>query len=132
MSIFIDTSAFLAILDADDQYHQKADTAWQEILSSREDLITTNYILVETFALVQRRLGLEALKVFQGDIIPVLDIEWITEGLHQNAVDMLIIAAQRQLSLVDCTSFTVMRKTGLKKAFTFDSHFMKQGFVAIP
>ena len=132
MSIFIDTSAILAVLDADDQYHAKADEVWQDILSSREDLTTTNYVLVETFALVQRRLGWEAVKIFQEDLVPALEIEWVTEASHRTAVDMLFLLSHRQLSLVDCISFAIMRNVGLRKAFTFDSHFKEQGFETIP
>lgn len=132
MSIFIDTAGLLAVLDADDQYHAKANVTWQEILSSEDDLITTNYVLVETFSLVQHRLGLEAVKVLQEDIVPVINVEWVTETTHQSAVGMLLAAARRQLSLVDCVSFVVMRQGGLRKAFTFDKHFGEQGFVMIP
>ena len=63
MRLFVDTSGLLAVLDRDDQYNGAANKAWQEILSSPEDLISTNYVLVETFALVQHRLGLDAARV---------------------------------------------------------------------
>lgn len=92
MSIFIDTAGLLAVLDTDDQYHARANQAWQEILSSEEDLFTTNYVLIETFALVQHRLGLGAVRVFQEDIVPVLEIEWVTEATHRTAVSMLMTA----------------------------------------
>ena len=131
MSVFIDTSAMLAVLDADDRHHPEADAAWQEMLSSRAALVTTNNVLVETFALVQHRLGLDALKVFQEDVVPVLDIEWITESLHQSACEMLFLASKRRLSLVDCSSFAVMRIKGLKKAFAFGDHFREHRFVTI-
>ena len=33
MNVFIDTSAFLAILNAGDRYHQQAREAWNELLN---------------------------------------------------------------------------------------------------
>ena len=63
-TIFIDTSAFLAILDADDDFHAEAKAAWKDIVSSGALLFTSNYVLVETCALVQNRLGMKAIKVF--------------------------------------------------------------------
>ena len=69
MSIFIDTSGFIAVLDMDDENHTGAAEAWQNILTSAETLVTTNYVLVETCALVQNRLGMTATKVFQEDIV---------------------------------------------------------------
>lgn len=112
MSIFIDTAGLLAVLNADDHYHAEADAAWQEILLSLEDIVTTNYVLVETFALVQHRLGLEAVKVLQEDIVPAIDVEWVTESTHQAAAGTMLAASRRKLSLVDCVSFMVMRREG--------------------
>jgi uncharacterized protein len=132
MSIFVDTAGLLAVLDADDHFHTAADISWQETLSSGADLMTTNYVLVETFALVQHRLGLEAVKALQEGVVPVMDVAWVTEATHQAAVGTLLAASKRQLSLVDCVSFSVMRQKGIRKAFTFDKHFGEQGFEMIP
>ena len=75
MNIFVDTSALLAILDADDQNHIQARMLWTEALEQDTDLICTNYVLLETFALVQRRLGIQAVHVLDQDVVPVLSIE---------------------------------------------------------
>jgi predicted nucleic acid-binding protein len=53
---------------------------------------------------------------------------WITAADHQGALDALIVADRRSLSLVDCTSFAVMRRFGLRRVFTFDQDFSQQGF----
>lgn len=63
MSTFVDTSALLAVLDASDVAHKVADRIWRRLIESDERLVSTNYVLVETFALVQRRLGLPAVRV---------------------------------------------------------------------
>jgi len=132
MSTFIDTSALLAVLDADDQNHPMAKQAWENLVANESDLVCTNYVLVETFALVQSRLGLEAVRTFQEDIVPLLRIEWIDAQSHASGVAALLIAARRQLSLVDCASFDAMRRLGITTAFTFDRHFAEQGFNKIP
>ncbi len=131
-NIFVDTSAFLAILDADDDFHAEAKRAWGEVLSSDSSLVTSNYILVETFALVQNRLGLQAIRVFQEDIVPLFSIRWVDSVIHSAATGALFAANRKKLSLVDCTSFEVMRNTATKCAFTFDNHFKQQGFDCIP
>jgi hypothetical protein len=53
------------------------------MMASDQRLLTTNYVLVETFALIQGRLGLEAVRDFQQDIVPVLDVEVITPEMHR-------------------------------------------------
>jgi len=131
-SIFIDTSAFLAVLDADDDYHAAAKSAWGEILASGSLLVTSNYILIETFALVQNRLGLPAIRVFQEDIVPLLATRWVDATIHAAATSALLAANRKKLSLVDCVSFEVMRHAAIKGVFTFDRHFHEQGFDCIP
>jgi predicted nucleic acid-binding protein len=131
MSIFIDTSALLAILDADDEHHKKAKDVWTKLVSEEETIISTNYVLVETFALVQNCLGLEALRTLQEDILPMVSVEWVDETTHRAGVSALLTAMRRRLSLVDCISFTIMRKLGIKKVFAYDPHFEEQGFVAV-
>ncbi len=70
MRVFIDTSAFYALLDRTDEHHLKAGREWNRILDVNYTLVTSNYILVETLALVQGRLGMEAVRRFQEDIFP--------------------------------------------------------------
>lgn len=132
MTVFIDTSAFLSILDADDKYHKKAEQPWAELISSEDTLFCNNYILVETFALVQNRLGMEALRTFNDDILPVVNIDWIEKSTHKAGVSALLAASRKRLSMVDCVSFETMRRLEIKKVFTFDPHFTEQGFQCIP
>ncbi len=132
MNVFVDTSGFLAVLDRDDANHARVKSAWIDLLSSDDVPLTTNYVLVETFALAQSRLGLAAAKVFQEDIVPVLQVEWIDATLHNAALGTMLAALRRKLSLVDCVSFEVMRMLGVTTAFTLDRHFREQGFSCIP
>jgi uncharacterized protein len=132
MSIFIDTSGFIAVLDMDEANHHGAAKIWMDILMSEEPLVTTNYVLVETVALVQHRLGMKAIKMFQQDIVPALRIEWIDEAMHQTAMGIMLAAARKHLSLVDCASFETMRLFEITTAFTLDKHFKEQGFMCLP
>ena len=132
MSVYVDTSALYAMLDGDDANHAQARVTWIELPARREELIYTNYVLVETFALVQRRLGMEAVRTLQEDLIPILRIEWVDETRHLAGVNALLSASRRQISLVDCVSFEAMRRLGLKMALAFDRHFGEQGFGLLP
>jgi len=131
MRIFIDTSAFFALLDGDDVNHKKAKKRWGDVLSYENTLVTSNYVLVECFALMQRRLGLEAVRGFQEDILPLINIEWVDDETHKSGVSALLAASRRKISLVDCVSFEIMRSLGIKNLFAFDPHFAEQGFKSI-
>ena len=100
--------------------------------SSHAALHTTSYVLIETTSLLQSRIGMEALRTFSADILPVANVAWIDEPIHLSAFHALLISDRRRLSLVDCVSFECMRRMGLERAFCFDPHFAEQGFQVIP
>ena len=131
MTIFVDTSAFLAVLNADDANHVAAKRSWERMLRQEETLVCTSYVLVETFALLQNRLGMAAVRAFQETIVPLVQVEWVDFGIHRAGISALLTANRRQLSLVDCVSFEVMRSLGLTTAFAFDPHFTEQGFLLL-
>lgn len=132
MSIFVDTSAFLALLDADDAGHAAVKETWTNLVRREASLWCTSYVLVETCALVQRRLGTDALRVFDEDVLSVVAIHSVVEKEHREGMAAALSANRRNLSLVDCVSFAVMRSTGTKRALALDEHFSAQGFEVVP
>lgn len=132
MNIFIDTAAFMAMLSASDQFHLMSKKVWGEILYADTSLYSSNYVLLETTALLQHRIGIEAVRVFESDILPVINIIWVDETIHNRAMSILLSANRRNLSLVDCSSLEIIRGLGLDTVFTFDTHFQEQGIRVIP
>lgn len=132
MRIFVDTSALLAVIDGDDRFHPSAFRFWEHQLSGPAAFLTSSYVVLETTALIQNRLGIAAVSLLYGEILPVIRQEWVDPGLHQRAVAALLAARRRDVSLVDYTSFELMRRSGLRTAFTFDRHFAEQGFEVVP
>jgi predicted nucleic acid-binding protein len=128
MTVFVDTSAILAVLDADDVEHEGAAESWRRELRAGTSLLTSNYVVVETLAVVQRRLGLAATRELATEVLPALVVEWVTQADHAAGLAGLLAAGRKRLSLVDCTSFEVMRRLGIDRAFAFDRHFGEQGF----
>ncbi len=102
------------------------------MLSSDANLFTSNYVIVETTALLQGRFGIEAVRLFESELLPVIRIIWVDETFHKQGVSALLSANRRKLSLVDCTSFEIMRQAGMDAIFTFDPHFREQGFMTLP
>ena len=128
MTVFADTSALLAVLDRSDERQGVARRTWEVLLDGTHTLLCHNYVLVETSAVLTRRIGIEAVRVFEGDVRPVLRLVWVTPEIHEAAVAAQLAARRRALSLVDCVSFEVMRRTGLRSAFAFDPHFREFGY----
>ena len=132
MRAFIDTSAFYALLDRDDENHRRAKDAWTILLKNGNTLITNNYVLLEAVALIQHRLGIEAVRGFQNDILPLVNVEFVDAELHRSGVSALLSVSRRNLSLVDCVSFEMIRALEIRTAFAFDPHFKEQGFHILP
>lgn len=132
MTVFVDTSAFYAVLDRDDANHEAAKRVWIELLRETATLVTTSYVLVETVAVLQHRLGVAAVRSFHEDVVPLLDVVWVTEEQHRAGVEAVLAASRKKLSVVDCVSFQSMRHEGLRTAFCFDAHFREQGFALKP
>ena len=130
--IFIDTSAFYALLDGDDAEHSRALRLWEKEPPVEGGLVTTNYVVLESMALLQTRLGMPAVRVFRDAVLPLVRIEWIDEAVHAQAVSALIAADRRGLSMVDLSGFETMRRLGIRSAFTFDRHFRQYGFQTLP
>jgi len=128
VTVFADTSALYALLDAGDANHPAAGRAWTELLERDERVVTTSYVLIETYALLQRRLGVEAVRTFTAAFVPLLDIIWVDAALHEAGLGAVLAARRRDLSLVDCVSFEAMRQRHLNAALAFDPHFRAHGF----
>ena len=132
MMTFVDTSAFLAIFSVSDQNHLRAELCLREMREERQTLVTNNYVILESIALLQKRFGLDKVRGFQSKLLPLIQIEWIDKNLHEAAIQAVFQENRRGLSLVDCTAFQTMRRLGIETAFTFDSHFREEGFKVIP
>jgi predicted nucleic acid-binding protein len=130
--IFIDTSAFLALVKVDDTNHPAAKQQWQNLLQDEQSLYTNNYVVVESIAIIQNRVGLNAVKYLHEQLLPLVKVFLIDEIQHFQAMEAVFEANCRQLSLVDCSAFATMRREGIETVFTFDGHFGEQGFKVIP
>jgi predicted nucleic acid-binding protein len=69
---------------------------------------------------------------FQTKILALLQIEWVDEAQHISAIETVLQANRRKLSLIDCSAFQTINSLGINTVFTFDPHFAERGFNVIP
>ena len=125
--IFVDTSALYALADRSDPNHDEARLRFSAVLKTAETLLTHNYVLVESIALIQNRIGIVAAL----DLARTADnfaIEWVDARIHQEAIRALARSPKRRISLVDQVSFLVMRLREVRTALAFDRDFEREGF----
>ena len=127
-AVFADTSGLLALVNIDDENHTRAAAAFDTFRGRQVPLLTTSYVLVESYALLGRRLGVSAVNGFRTDFAPLIDVVWVDEAMHNAGLDLLLNRRRRQLSLVDAVSFTAMLLQGMSEAFAYDPRLEQEGF----
>lgn len=129
MTVFVDTSYFIARMQASDQWHAAAVEADDPTL----DLITSNDVVNETISLLRMRgflsLALDFLREIRGG--SDIHVVYVDAAIQAEAWDLYAKYAGPGASGVDCTSFAMMRRLGIRKAFTFDQHFRAAGFAIV-
>ena len=126
MTVFVDTSALYALLDSDDAGHARALRGSERILG--EELLTHSYVVVEIVSLVRRRFGTEPAARLIDDMLPAIKIIDVDEALRGRALSAFRAAISTSVSLVDRTSFELMRTLGISRAFALDMDFEAEGF----
>lgn len=128
--VFVDTAFFKAFLDPKDDFHVEALSLWKKFRTLKTKLITTNYILDESFTLIRIRctlpvaIKLRYLLYQYSEVIDVIRIEIEDEAKVWDWFEK----EWKGLSYTDCVSFAVMKRLGLTDVATFDEHFAKAGF----
>ncbi len=128
LATLVDTSALYALVSGRDPNHRAAVEAVEKL--RRSEVLTHNYVVVETTALVGRRLGANAVRDLHERILAAIPITWVDESAHSAAVSALLVS--RGPSFVDLVSFELMRRLRIETAFAFDRDFAEQGFEVVP
>jgi len=128
--MLIDTSGFFCIHDKAERHHNLANEINQEFRAR----ITTNYILAEYVALaIVRGLSQRKIAAFSKEILEdeTIEIIWVDEKIHAEAVELLNERQDKTYSLCDAVSFVIMRERQITQALTTDKHFEQEGFVRL-
>jgi predicted nucleic acid-binding protein len=133
--IFADTAGWGHLIDSTQAYHSVAAKVYRRARQQGRKLITTNYIIMELVALLTSPLRIPrktTIEFIQGlRTSPHVEIVHIDRELDDRAWQLLAERPDKDWSLVDCASFTVMQERGISEAFTTDRHFEQAGFVCL-
>jgi uncharacterized protein len=132
VSAFLDTSGLYALFVSTEERHPEVVRAFRGLLERGATLWTTSYVLVETIALLQHRIGLAPVHDFVEHVVPTLSVEWVSETLHRQGIERLVRENRRRLSLVDCVSLEFIRSRGMRDVLSLDEQFREAGCRLLP
>jgi len=134
VKLFVDTSAWYALVDANDGNHSRASEFLSQALADYQKLISTNHVIGETYTLIRSRLGHNVAWEFLRRFWQSHRAEevFVTQAWEKDAYTLLEHHPDQDFSFVDGTSFVMMREQGISHSFTFDRHFSVAGFIALP
>lgn len=127
---FLDTSFFKAFIDPEDEFHMTALSLWQKMQEQQVSLITSNYILDESFTLIRVRCGTTTVSSFRSLLAKsgsILKIIRVTTQDEATAWEWFL-KDWSKLSFTDCTCFALMKRLGIHRVASFDDHFKRAGF----
>lgn len=132
MKVFVDTSGIFALLVKNDSKHSMAKDSFDNYAKNKAQLYSSSFVIVETTALLHKRIGLDSVRDFNTKILPLLEIIWTDKQWYARAIHRLFLLSQRDVSLVDCLSFEIMESLDISLAFAFDKHFNEIGYQIKP
>jgi uncharacterized protein len=133
-SVFVDTSAFVALRNAAEAEHEPARGALSDPLPAGAALFTSNHVFAETYTALLVRVGrdeaIEWGRRFRAS--GAIELVRLDEEVEGAAWEILDRHADKRWSYVDATSFALIEREGNGEAFAFDAHFGQRGLRVLP
>ncbi len=133
-SVFIDTSAFVALRNRSEAEHAPARKTLAELIAGGVALFTSNYVFAETYTALMVRVGraeaVEWGRRFRAG--GAIDLVHLDRPIEERAWEILEHHEDKRWSYVDATSFALIERDGAEEAFAFDVHFAQRGLRVLP
>ena len=130
--IFVDTGAWIAILNPNDQHYREAIPIYRDLQQQKTRFLTTDYVIDETVTRLRYDTSHSIAVMFlnrterlvEENILTVIEID---NRVFRDAKALFRQYDSARLSFTDCTSFVVCRENNIGEAFAFDRHFAIMG-----
>jgi predicted nucleic acid-binding protein len=125
--VFVDASAWVAITNKTDRFHDEALRVYRRLLRSQTPLITSTWTAYEALTIVKTKLGYnQAEKLWERMLRPsVVTLIKVDERIEAEGLPLFWSYQDKDWGVVDCASLRVMEETGCREAFAYDRHFIQ-------
>lgn len=130
IQVFVDTSALMALLDADDPRQGSVRDAFAD--HRADHLVTHGYVVAESLAVARRRLGVEGAVALLDEVLPSITVLPVDLALHTVALSRYRASLPSAVSFVDQVSFAVMSEASIRTAIALDADFVGAGITVVP
>lgn len=133
ISVFVDSGAWIALAIEQDPSHEQAMEKWLALSESGSRYFTSVPVILETFTFLERNTDLQTALLWKDELAKLsrLDVWECPLGVLKESWKWFDRKDLFKLSAVDATSFTLMVRHKVKRAFTFDAHFSTAAFYII-
>ncbi|CAG1010005.1 hypothetical protein PHYC_03781 [Phycisphaerales bacterium] len=127
--VFLDTHGLLAAINADDVHHSRAARLFELLHRARTPTFTSDWVLAEFLSVAARR----PLRAAAARVVLDLRESALTTVVRASAqtfdaaFDLFRRRADKQWSLVDCTTITLCETLGIRHVVSHDHHFVQGG-----
>lgn len=137
MTLFVDTWGWLALEDRKDPRHGAAALCYLERSKTAGRIVTSNFVLAESFTLLFRRRPFDEAWRFANAIhaSASITVEPVTDGRFRKALELRRRFADKpRISFTDLSSMVIMTELKLTDVLTADAHFrhVGLGFQVLP
>ena len=127
-AVFVDTSGWLALIIQNDRCHKTAKAYYQKLSLQQMPLVTSDYVLDETYTRLRCDAGLQIASaakevIDEAQRLNLLHVEWVNERIAEESWKLFIKYQDQKISFTDCTSWSICKRLGIKEAIAFDKHF---------
>ena len=132
--LFVDAGPWIALMDSHDQWHQPALQVMNRLKAERHPLVTSNLVLMEAYTGLVGRIQRSAIAKLRAtvSVSSFTRVERVDMRIEASAWQTFMRYDDKDVGMVDCTSFVIMEQLGLTHVFTFDRHFAQVGFQTLP
>lgn len=129
-TVFTDTSALYAFINAKDPDHKKVKAYLERF---KGQLLITNFIFDEIITLVMARMGHDNAVLTGKTLLNPKEfvLTRCKAADELKAWELFVNRPDKHYSFTDCTSFVIIKKLGIKKFLATDSHFNQEGFETV-